>query len=360
MSDYISIDTIDEVYGIIYLYQSPSGGIYIGQTKFSINHRRNQHVKDVNNGSTKKFHNAIRSHGIKTFNSEIIAIAYSKEELNDLEIYYIKYYDSYYKNDDGTNNSGYNMTHGGEGCNGYIFSEEVKAKLSQSLKKHYSNPDNKKKNAEKQREYIKRHPESIERHRRFMKEYANRPENVEKTRKTFEEYHINNPTARSEQQKDIWQRDGYNEHMSNIQKQVFINLTQEEKEKRINNLNSSDHTEHYKNLKEFKNTQEEKERFAALITYDKLSNPEKYENADLKRIETCNTIEYRENMSKKKRKYLKPFEVFKNGEVIGEFDNTVDCTKALNLPPKRPPSIIKCLNDDLTQSCGYIFKYKTQ
>tara|TARA_B110000881_G_C18555653_1_gene506744 strand:- start:112 stop:1227 length:1116 start_codon:yes stop_codon:yes gene_type:complete len=364
MSDYIAIDTIDEnihnldeVYGIVYLYESPSGGIYIGQTTCSIEKRTKQHIGDVSRGSIKKFHNAIRRHGIETFKREIITISYSKEELNDLEIYYIKYYDSYYKNDDGTAKSGYNMTHGGEGANGYIFTEEDKAKLSKSLQKYYSNPDNKKKNAERQREYIKRHPESAERHSRFMKEYANRPENKEKSRKRFEEYRINNPNAISEQQHEIWNRDGYRDQMSNTQKQVYINLTQEEKEKRIYGLKNCDRIEQYKNLKEFKNTQEEKEKFSQIMKNDRLSHPEKYENARLNRIETCNTIEYRENMSKKKRKYLKPFEVFKDGILIGEFNNTTDCFNALNIEKK--PSIVKCLDGVLIQSLGYKFQYKT-
>lgn len=364
MSDYILMNTIDEnihnlfqVYGIIYLHESPSGGIYVGQTIFSIDDRKKQHIEDANRGSPYIFHNAIRKYGIDNFTSMIIAVAYSKEELNDLEIYYIKYYNSYYKNDDGTNNNkGYNMTRGGEGTNGYIYTDEDKLKLSLSLKKYYSNPDNRKKNAERQREYIKRHPEAAERHRRFMKEYMNRPENKERSRKVFEEYRINNPNATSEQQKDIWQRDGYKEKMSNIQQEVYNNKSNEEKERIKSILGSGDHTEHYRILKELKNTKEEKERFAELMKNDKLLYPEKYENAKLKRKETMNTSEFKENMSKKKRKYLKLFQVFKNGEVIGEFDNVVDCKKYLNT--KTTPSIKKCLNGDLTQSLGYTFKYK--
>ena len=64
-------------------------------------------------------------------------------------------------------------------------------------------------------------------------------------------------------------------------------------------------------------------------------------------------------MSKKKRKHLKLFEVFKDGILIGEFTNTVDCIKRLGFSQKNPPSIVKCLNGDLTQSLGHKFKYKT-
>tara|TARA_Y100000361_G_C11158356_1_gene345621 strand:+ start:166 stop:1248 length:1083 start_codon:yes stop_codon:yes gene_type:complete len=354
-----NIDNLDEVYGIIYLYESPSGGIYVGQTIYSINDRKKQHIEDVNRGSRFIFHNAMRKYGIDKFTSNIIAVAYSKKELNDLEIYYINYYNSYYKNDDGTSNKkGYNMTHGGEGCNGYIFTEEDKAKLSQSLQKYYSNPDNKKKNADRQREYIKRHPEASERHSRFMKEYANRLENKEKTRKIFEEYRKKNPNAISEQQTEIWQRDGYKEKMSNKHKEVYNNLSQEEKDKRLDNLGNGDHTEHYKILKESKNTEEEKEKFAQLMKNDRLLYPEKYDKAQLKRKETMNTREFKENMSKTKRKYLKSFEVFKDGKLIGDFNNTIDCIEKLGFSKKNPPSIVKCLNGDLTKSHGYEFKYK--
>jgi len=35
------------VYGIIYKYESPSGGIYIGQTIKSIEKRKIQHINDT-------------------------------------------------------------------------------------------------------------------------------------------------------------------------------------------------------------------------------------------------------------------------------------------------------------------------
>lgn len=57
--------------GIIYMYKSPSGKYYIGQTirpKF----RKNEHVSRAFNGSELPFHRAIRKYGIDSFEYSIL------------------------------------------------------------------------------------------------------------------------------------------------------------------------------------------------------------------------------------------------------------------------------------------------
>jgi hypothetical protein len=92
------------IYGIIYKYTSPSGHIYIGQTTNSPEMRRYQHNRNAKLGSNTLFHIAIRKYGIDNFKYEILQEAFSKEELNKLELHYIETYNSCY-----FNGSGYNM-----------------------------------------------------------------------------------------------------------------------------------------------------------------------------------------------------------------------------------------------------------
>lgn len=343
------------IYGIIYKYRSPSGKNYIGQTINLFEKRNRQHINDAKNNSNKIFHISIRKYGIENFEYEILQHAFSKEELNKLEIYYIEKYNSYYKN-----GNGYNMTLGGEGANGYIPTKEDREKLSLSLKDYYiSNPEVLKKMSERTIEYNKNHPEKMINHSNFMKEYNKILENKERIIKTFTKFREENPESVSIQQKKIWEREGYKEKMSNIQKSYLEN-NPEEKNKRIERLRKSydeNKEKHIKYMKEISNTNEKKDAFKNLIKNDRELNPEKYKKINEKKKEKMNTQEFKENMSKIKRKILNDFEVFDEyGNLLGEFNNTIDCIKKLNL--SKHPSIVLCLNNKIKQSCGYIFKYK--
>ena len=128
-------DALKIKYGIIYkIINKVNGKIYIGQTtknkgfdeRYSYNFE-----KYVHNSYLK---NSINKYGIDNF--EIIKefdIAYSKEELDDKEKYWINYYNS-------TNrNYGYNREYGGS--NG-IPTEEAKKKMSEVKKGKYLGKDN--------------------------------------------------------------------------------------------------------------------------------------------------------------------------------------------------------------------------
>lgn len=342
------------IYGIIYKYISPSNKIYIGQTINSIEKRKNQHINNANNGSTTIFHNAIRKYGIENFKYEVIQEAYSKEELNELEIYYINFYNSYYKN-----KKGYNMTIGGEGANGYDFTEDDKKKLSLSLKEYYkNNPESLVKMSNRAKEYHKNNPEKAEKHSNFMKGFSNLEENKNISIKTFSIFRKENPEYYSIQQKEIWGRDGYKEKMSESQKN-YLNNNPEEKIIRTNRLieySKNNKELHSKIMKDISNILEKKEKFKEIIKNDKDSFPEKYKEANEKRKKTMNTKDFKQNMSIIKRKILPKFSVFdKDNNLIGEFDNTIDCINKLKL--HKPPSIVLCLNKKINQSCGFKFKY---
>lgn len=110
---------------------------YVGQTSRTLIARSKKdgsgYVKDDNNKS--KFANAIRKWGWEAFESTILVEGIqTQEELNRLEIYYIKVYDSF--------NNGYNSTLGGDGVTGAknvgmknkVYTDEHRRKLSESHK----------------------------------------------------------------------------------------------------------------------------------------------------------------------------------------------------------------------------------
>lgn len=140
---------MDNFYGLIYRYESPSGKSYIGQTT-NEQKRKFQHKQCAYNEKSKsynhKFHIAIRKYGFDSFKYEILFTVFcnSLEELiqtlNQKEIYYIGLYDSY--------NNGYNMTIGGNQLRGEYhpsygthLSEEHKEKLKNSTRKMVSQYD---------------------------------------------------------------------------------------------------------------------------------------------------------------------------------------------------------------------------
>ena len=125
---------------IIYkLTNKVNGKVYIGQTVKSLDWRMKQHLSKVNVGSNTYIHNAIRKYGWDNFDVEVVANASSKEELDYLEKYYIKQYDSV--------NTGYNLSFGGDdncmNCpktkdkhDRIMRTPEVRAKISASMKKY--------------------------------------------------------------------------------------------------------------------------------------------------------------------------------------------------------------------------------
>ncbi len=109
-------------YGFIYITTNLiNGKKYIGQKIFD------RHWKNYL-GSGKKLKYAIKKYGKENFIREIIAIAYSKEELNNLEIVIINSHNAV------VDDSYYNIAYGGGTNTGLHFSEEHKNKISNSEK----------------------------------------------------------------------------------------------------------------------------------------------------------------------------------------------------------------------------------
>lgn len=108
-----------------------NGKMYIGQTVRPLEVRMAEHARHSNT----PFDKAIQKYGIENFDVETIDTANSIEELNQKEIYWIEYYNTYGGN-------GYNACIGGENTTGFHHSEESKAKMSETKSRMYIGTNN--------------------------------------------------------------------------------------------------------------------------------------------------------------------------------------------------------------------------
>jgi group I intron endonuclease len=121
---------VNKPFGIVYkATNSINNKCYIGITIGSLKIRKKAHktcaLRKVDN---YHFHNAIRLYKFENFKWEILKECSSREELNLTEMEMIKEHHSH------ISDNGYNMNCGGDGNNGYIFPDEIKRKISNTLK----------------------------------------------------------------------------------------------------------------------------------------------------------------------------------------------------------------------------------
>lgn len=109
--------------GIIYRLTSPSGMVYIGKTWY-FSRRMNQHKADAKTmHKCRVLHKAIRKYGFDAFAIDILHSGVVDEaELSRLEIAEIARHNSHLPH-------GYNMTSGGEGASGLVFTAEHRQKI---------------------------------------------------------------------------------------------------------------------------------------------------------------------------------------------------------------------------------------
>jgi group I intron endonuclease len=128
----------------IYKHQCKlNGQIYIGQTCQNISRR-------WRNGEGYKqniyFYSAIQKYGWENFTHEILETNLNREEANEKEKYWIKYYKSNQKG------YGYNLTDGGENI---IYSQLSKDKMSKSAIKRFENTEEREKQSLRLKEAYK-------------------------------------------------------------------------------------------------------------------------------------------------------------------------------------------------------------
>jgi group I intron endonuclease len=117
--------------GCIYLITNPiNGKVYVGQA-LDYKTRMTTHR---NSGKNPKQHlgYAIRKYGWENFTKEILIDEVPEEDLNNLEINYIAFYDSFNRE------KGYNRTKGGGGTSGYTFTKEEIQKRSKRMTKNHN------------------------------------------------------------------------------------------------------------------------------------------------------------------------------------------------------------------------------
>lgn len=100
--------------------------VYIGCTIYSLEKRLFEHLyRCFNTDSNSKLYNSIRKYGPEHFLIELIEEC-TLDNIYKNEMKYIVMYDSY--------ENGLNSTKGGEGCLGYRHSKEIRKKISKILK----------------------------------------------------------------------------------------------------------------------------------------------------------------------------------------------------------------------------------
>ena len=114
---------------------------YVGQTKKDVNwnymNRFSVHIDGALDAYSKHkhltvFQAAIISYGVESFIPQLLEDDVPEDLIDEREIYYISYYNTYWKN-----NEGYNMTFGGQGVHGYKHEEEIKRLISEKSKEYW-------------------------------------------------------------------------------------------------------------------------------------------------------------------------------------------------------------------------------
>jgi len=130
---------MNKKYYVYKITNTVNNKIYIGKC-YSLNTRWNAHKTCSKKLHDKKrsqyLHNSIAKYGQDKFTIEEIAMFENEKDCLDSEMFYIAYYNSMDRN------IGYNLTHGGDGVSGYIYSDEQKRKMSEHRKGKYLGRDN--------------------------------------------------------------------------------------------------------------------------------------------------------------------------------------------------------------------------
>jgi group I intron endonuclease len=114
----------DRTYVIYKFTNKLNGKSYIGVTNRGFNVRLQEHILASSNPKFK-FHQALKKYDIGNFDYQILVDCIStKDEANELEVYYVALFDSY--------KNGYNMTQGGGNRGQFKHTDESKAKMSKA------------------------------------------------------------------------------------------------------------------------------------------------------------------------------------------------------------------------------------
>jgi hypothetical protein len=351
--------------GSIYKINFPNGKHYIGLTTTSLEQRTKEHKKSSKSGDAKCIYNAIRKYEmVDTLELIEIDTADTVEELCEKEIGYIIEYNSYYMNE-----NGYNMTYGGEGTNGYIFTEEdnkknserqkkrfenpeVIKKQSEALKKYFENPEARQKNSESKIKYFEENPDAREKCSEAQKKRFENPEERQKNSESKKKYYEENPEAR---QKNSESKIKYFEENPDAGKEQGERLKKHYDENPDARKKCSE-----AQIKRFQeNPDAGKEQGERLKKhYDE--NPEARKKCSEAQIKRFENPQARQKLSDGKGKN-KPFDVFTlDGTFIKTFHYQFEAREYLQKEHHIISTIKICevLEGHRKSSAGFVFKYK--
>jgi hypothetical protein len=318
--------------GSIYKIPFPNGKYYIGLTTTSLEQRTKEHRTCAKSGNNKCLYNAIRKYDMVN-NFELIEIdtADTTDELCEKEIGYIIEYNSYYMN-----GRGYNMTYGGEGTNGYVFTE-----------------DDNRKNSERQNKYHEEHPEMREEQRIRTTMYFGTPGAKQKQSDALCLYYAKNEGAiqknRDAQIKSHEDNPDMREEQRKRKIQYFIDHPEKKQE-------------YGKTMKEYyKNHPEaiQKARDATIQHNKDNPNTIKKHSAKMKEHYKDNPDARRKVLDGKGKN--KPFDIFTiEGTFIKTFTYQFDAREYLQKEHHITSTIkiSEVLSGKRNNSAGFVFKYK--
>lgn len=180
-------DTVKKVRGIYKVTNKINGKVYIGQS-VDIGRRWREHM---NAKDDIYFHKAIQKYGVENFKWEVIERC-KKKDLDEREIYWIEYYDSF--------NNGYNCTRGGGECSGEANSNwKGGISLDPGYSKQWYEA-----NKEERKEYYEEYYEvNKEKRKQQMKEYIEA--NKEKKKEYDKQYYEVNKEKKKQQMKEHYE-----------------------------------------------------------------------------------------------------------------------------------------------------------
>lgn len=125
----IDLESISKQSGIYKIINKIKNKVYIGQA-VNLKQRIQTHLNSVKKTHNYPLYHSMRKHGVENFDVEILIQEknLTKQELDDLEIDFIRLYNSIDRL------FGYNLTKGGEGTVGFKFTKESKDKMSKTKK----------------------------------------------------------------------------------------------------------------------------------------------------------------------------------------------------------------------------------
>jgi hypothetical protein len=367
-------------YGSIYKIVFPNGKHYIGLTTTSLEQRTKEHKYCAKNGDTKCLYNALRKYDmIDTLELIEIDIAETLEELREKEIGYIIEYNSYYMN-----RNGYNMTYGGDGINGYVFTEEDNRKNSERRKKYYEdNPEARQQVSEKstkqwenqeareqmseiKKKYFEENPEARQQMSEIKKKYYENPEAIQKNREAIKKYYENPEAIQKNREAQI----KYHEENPHAGKEHGERMKKYYENPEAIKKCSESQKKRFENPEEIKKCSEsQKKRFENPEARQQMSeiNKKYWENTEARLKHSERRKKYYDENPEARQKILdtmgknKQFDVFtKDGKFIKTFTYQFEAKEYLQNEYNITSiiSIGTVLEGKRNSSAGFVFKYK--